>query len=457
MFKLKINNILKNDKNLYELISGMSTSLFFKIIGILLGYIFTLLISKYYGAHSMGVFTIVYTVLMIFTVISKFGTDTSTLKFFSVYSKHENFEIMKQLYFTILLFIIPLSIFLSWILYFFADEIATIIFKKPNLKEYFQLLSFGILPLTLFSIHKEALRAMKQIAIYSFFQNASLFLLGSITIYILYLTNIITDTMQLLSIILFSIWINFIISSLLFFYKIKSYIYLNKMKDKKKLSINMKQLLEVSTPLFFANSLALMMFWTDTIMLGIYKSESEVGIYSVAYKISMLVNIFIIAINTVGVPKIAQYWGDQEIHKIKDITQKTAKVVFWLSLPITLILYIFSSNILKVFGEDFTIGNTTLIILTIGQYIIINLSLASNILKMTDKQKVFQKIMILSLIINISLNYFLIPIYGMDGAAISSIISFLFMHLASILMVHNYYSINAFYLPLISKIIRKRK
>ena len=70
---------------------------------------------------------------------------------------------------------------------------------------------------------------------------------------------------------------------------------------------------------------------------------------------------------------------------------------------------------------------------------------------MTGKQKTFQYIIFSSAIINILLNFILIPIYGITGAAISSLISLIFRNFVSVYMVYYYYSIITFYFPGINR------
>ena len=54
---------------------------------------------------------------------------------------------------------------------------------------------------------------------------------------------------------------------------------------------------------------------------------------------------------------------------------------------------------------------------------------------MTGYQRIFNKIVIVSAAINISLNYVLIPIWGIEGAAIASLISMVFWNITSVIYI----------------------
>jgi O-antigen/teichoic acid export membrane protein len=88
------------------------------------------------------------------------------------------------------------------------------------------------------------------------------------------------------------------------------------------------------------------------------------------------------------------------------------------------------------------ISNTTLIILLFGN---LAMSFSGNTyiyLLMTNKGKIMGKILLVAVIINLILNYFLIPKFGIEGAAISSIVSVVFWNFAGALYVNQVDKIN---------------
>ena len=51
------------------------------------------------------------------------------------------------------------------------------------------------------------------------------------------------------------------------------------------------------------------MAWTDKLMLGSIMTANEVGIYDVAFKLSMFVNIALTAVNSISSPKFAEMYA----------------------------------------------------------------------------------------------------------------------------------------------------
>ena len=121
-------------------------------------------------------------------------------------------------------------------------------------------------------------------------------------------------------------------------------------------SLKLKDILDVSLPMLLSSSLFLIIQWTDTIMLGIFRTETEVGVYNVALKVAMLTSVGLFAINSIAAPKFAEFYGKEDMKGLGKVAQQSTKLIFWSSFPILLILFIFPSFILGVFGEEFKVG-----------------------------------------------------------------------------------------------------
>ena len=100
---------------------------------------------------------------------------------------------------------------------------------------------------------------------------------------------------------------------------------------------------------------------------------------------------------------------------------------------------------LSIFGEDFIIGKNALLILLIGQSVSVMSGSVGFILQMTGKEKIFQNILFLALLVNIGLNILLIPTYGILGAAIASTISIVFWNLTSVVYIYKEYQVLTFF------------
>jgi O-antigen/teichoic acid export membrane protein len=455
----QVRNKINDDEHLKEILKGSSIAFLLRIVGIAAGYIFTLLITRGYGAEAMGAFALSFTLLQISSVIGRLGMDTALLRFVAEYSSQGKWEVVKDIYKKAIKLVLPFSIILSITIFFLSGYIAKIVFKKPHLELYFKIASIGIVPFVLLFIHTESLRGLKKIKEYMLLQQAGIFilasiLLGGITLLIQFnqSTNLPINQIPL-SIYIFSVFIISLTAFLLWKkqlanpYPLVSQYVEEQINRPINETLSYSTILSVSIPMLFSSSMALIMGWTDTIILGILKTEKEVGIYSVALRVSMITSITLMAINTIAAPKFAEFWGKGDIKGLAKVAQQSTKLIFWTSFPILLLFLIFPKPILGIFGEEFKAGAVALMILTIGQFINAACGSVGYILQMTGHQKFHQNVILIGAIMNIVLNWILIPVYGIVGAAIASAISVVFWNVAFSLRVKSILNEWIFYIP----------
>ena len=89
--KKKIQKALK-DKDFAELFKKGGTSFFIRIGGQVLGFLLTLIIANYFGAKGLGDYVLSIVVLRIFTLISKLGMDTFSIRFIASFAKQDKWK-----------------------------------------------------------------------------------------------------------------------------------------------------------------------------------------------------------------------------------------------------------------------------------------------------------------------------------------------------------------------------
>jgi O-antigen/teichoic acid export membrane protein len=87
------------------------------------------------------------------------------------------------------------------------------------------------------------------------------------------------------------------------------------------------------------------------------------------------------------------------------------------------------------FGSSFAAGRTTLILITIGALFNAMAGNVDQILNMTNNQKSVKNIFILGFLLNVILNLFLIPKYGIEGAATSSLITNIVVNIVFVIII----------------------
>ena len=159
---------------------------------------------------------------------------------------------------------------------------------------------------------------------------------------------------------------------------------------------------------------------SDRVMLGIYLSAREVGIYSVAASMVAFVGLFLQSINQIFAPTIAELHAKGEHDLLLRLYQTLTKWSLALTIPLALGIMIFAKPLMGIFGTDFREGWPVLAIATLGQLISCGVGSVGLLLLMSDQQKRMVRAQAITVCLTLALNFALIPRWGILGAAIAS-------------------------------------
>ena len=111
----------------------------------------------------------------------------------------------------------------------------------------------------------------------------------------------------------------------------------------------LKNILAISMPLMFAQSVQFIMAWTDKLMIGNMMTSQDVGIYHIAFKLSMFATIGLMAINSIAAPKFAELYAKQDFEGLKKVVNQSTKFIFWSTIPLVVIFFIFPEFFIRYF------------------------------------------------------------------------------------------------------------
>ena len=164
----------------------------------------------------------------------------------------------------------------------------------------------------------------------------------------------------------------------------------------------------------------------DTLILTYFRPLSEVGIYNVILPSAMLFLYFGISISAVAFPIVSELWAKKDKIRLSEGIRLMHKYTFAIIIPAVFTIFTFSELFIKsFFSAEYVVGELAFRILLIGVLFYIVAGINTNIIAGIGKPKTATKIIVFSAIINIILNLILIPIMGIEGAAIATAISYL--------------------------------
>ena len=165
---------------------------------------------------------------------------------------------------------------------------------------------------------------------------------------------------------------------------------------------------------------------SDITMLGFMKGDFEVGIYSTAYKIKNIIVQVVASLCWVVMPRMSYYFVDGDWDKINTMLKKVLSVMVTIGFPCVAGCVVLSSEIIQIVaGQQYSAASLPLVILMLSFIVdIFGGSFLGNMVCLPAKQeKVFMEACCFAAVVNVVLNYILIPYGGASAAAFTSGIS----------------------------------
>ena len=197
-------------------------------------------------------------------------------------------------------------------------------------------------------------------------------------------------------------------------------------------------------PLLFVGAMLIVNNQTDILMLGALENAKEVGIYRVAQRGAGLVSLGLAAINIAIGPTISILHTKGEMYRLQRIATRSAQMALVFSLPLVLVLVVFGSQLVSfVYGIDFSPAAKPMAILCVAQILTAILGSAGLLLTMCGHERDTAKGFAFSAGLNVTLNAFMIPMWGVRGAAIATGTSMISLSILFALLVYRRIGINA--------------
>lgn len=195
-----------------------------------------------------------------------------------------------------------------------------------------------------------------------------------------------------------------------------------------KLKITFRNLKKHLYPLFllFFNEVAFTIYVnSDITILGFMCSDKQVGVYSLCVKIYTVVKTIINSIVVVSMPRMAALVGDKNILGYKRLCKKVYMSTLTILIPAVIGMILLSDKLLSVVGgSEFIVGNFAFSILSMALLFSVGVAFYGNCILIINRlERVCLKAACISAILNIVLNFILIPIIGYNGAALTTLLS----------------------------------
>jgi len=157
-----------------------------------------------------------------------------------------------------------------------------------------------------------------------------------------------------------------------------------------------------------------------TILLGALSSATDAGVFNVATRTTTLISFIMLAAMYPLMPLAARLYAAGEVAQLQRVVIRAARAVLLFAAPTALVLVVFGPSILGLFGTGFDEGSTAMRILAIGELVNVVTGFGGLVLVMTGHERELALCVGIGAVLNLGLSTVLIPVVGLEGAAIGT-------------------------------------
>jgi O-antigen/teichoic acid export membrane protein len=157
--------------------------------------------------------------------------------------------------------------------------------------------------------------------------------------------------------------------------------------------------------------------WASTLIVGVFLTTGAVGIYNSAARTALLASVIINASNAIFSPIIADLYRRNLMQDLARLYKDVSRWAFTVNLVFFLSTVLLAKDVMSVFGPKFVAGWPVLIIVAGAQMFGASVGSTGRLLAMTDRQWIVMYTTVGTVVLNLMLNFLLVPIYGIVGSA----------------------------------------
>jgi O-antigen/teichoic acid export membrane protein len=400
----------KLDQHMKELLRGASIAFVLKSVAAVASFGFSVLLARLLGAHGAGMYFQALTLATIADVVGKVGLPNTIVRFTAASATLGQWDRIGDLNRKVLKIGLCTSCCAGLLLAGSSRFLAERVFSEPELSGIIRGMSLSVVPIVLAFLYAHLLKGLKRIAEAVSIESAFLQLLLLIGTFLLVPRWGVWG----------AVWAYLAAASIDLL--LGAYLWRRATPKARvnKGSFDTGELLRSSMPLFWASILQLATQWSSTLMLGFFKTSTEVGIFSAANRTATLTSFILIAVNSIAAPKFAAMFKQGDMKALGRTARHAAKLMIFMTGPPLVLFLFFPGWVMSIFGPQFASGKAVLSIVTLGQFINVATGSVGFLLMMCGQERLMKNISILSALVNVGCNAALVPSFGLIGAAVAT-------------------------------------
>lgn len=212
----------------------------------------------------------------------------------------------------------------------------------------------------------------------------------------------------------------------------------------------LKQMLAFSIPLVPSSVGIMVMLYINRVAINSIMTLADVGIYGLAFRITAILEIIMMGFRTALTPLIYNNYQNEET------PGEIARIFrYFVAFALLIILFLssFAHEIVVLLSQPSYYGAATIIAILAPAYVLSQMNIFTLGWAIVKKTKSFAIINIVGAFLAIILNFSLIPLVGISGAAWANLIVYMFTFLSSMTLSQKYYYVPHKWKNIISAVV----
>ena len=392
-----------------ELVLRSGTVLMVRIVGAGLGFAFNVALARKLGADSLGLYHLALTFTLIASVVGRMGMDAAMLKFGATSHAEQDWGRLAAVHRLGIGTALACCGVVAAGTFMAADWIASTVYANPAVAGPLRLMSLALVPFSLLNLYGELLRAGQQQAWSSLIQGAAL---PTINLLLLFLfADKITEPNSAAAIYLVATIAVLLLGHVLWRRN------LQRAPAVATKPFGLRELLTTAMPMYGSAMADVVMTFSDVLILGMFVSSAEVGIYTAAARTALLTRFLLLATGAVVAPRFAALHAAGDRDGLAKLAVRSTILTTVSTVPLLLLFIILPEPVLSIFGPQFVPGAQVLMILTIGQFVNAATGPSGYLLNMCGFHRIEGRIAVAGALMTVVLCFALVPAWGLVGAA----------------------------------------
>lgn len=392
-----------------ELLGGSATALALKLVGAGIAFAFDVLLARTVGAAGAGLYFLALSVASVSSVVGRVGLDNTLLRFTAGSVAVSDWASVAGVYRKGIGLAAIGSLAVAGTAFLLAPWLASSLFGKPDVATPIRLMCAAVPALSLLVLHGELLKGLHRILESQLVQAVGVPAVSFVALLVLAPRLGVTGAVSAY------VTATFVTVCVGIWLWRRSTPKLREAQPR----FPGRTLLASCFPLLAVALMHLATRWAGTVLLGVWSTSAQVGIFTTAFRTSLLIGFALFAVDTIASPKFAALHRKGDTDGLAQTARQAAILMAALASPVIVLFLAAPGWVMSLFGPEFREGGTVLVILAVGQFLNVLTGPASALLMMSGHESTLRNTTGVGALAYVGLAAVLIPSLDMVGAAVA--------------------------------------